>query len=302
MSTPATRACRSQTRSGSPDSEAGRAGRRRHIQRAARGCASRPDLRWLCMRSPLTGRRAAAQSLLKLRCPLPANLAGYQVFTVLLEWVLQDEDSVLDLVDGALFTLEAYRRGDAAQELRALLRLGGSVWTVASNDQALVLAVEEAAQQSFDDATSPPDSLSNELSVAWSNAYGRTPDASDSWDHAIKAVEHVLIPLVAPNQSKPNLGHVVGSLDAQGQLWRWCCRATICLMRRRRSSQCFVSCGRTMTATAVGRRAFRRCRKRARWSRSPSRSCSGSHARRAAVGLARLARSVRSRPSLLDRV
>lgn len=239
---------------------------------------------------------------LKLRCPLPANLAGYQVFTVLLEWVLQDEDSVLDLVDGALLTLEAYRRGDAAQELRALLRLGGSVWTVASNDQALVLAVEEAAQQSFDDATSPPDSLSNELSVAWSNAYGRTPDASDSWDHAIKAVEHVLIPLVAPNQSKPNLGHVVGSLDAQGQLWRWCCRATICLMRRRRSSQCFVSCGRTMTATAVGRRAFRRCRKRARWSRSPSRSCSGSHARRAAVGLARLARSVRSRPSLLDRV
>lgn len=152
-------------------------------------------------------------------------------------------------------------------------------------------------------STTPPRrrTVSTTLSVAWSNAYGRTPDASDSWDHAIKAVEHVLIPLVAPNQSKPNLGHVVGSLDAQGQLWRWCCRATICLMRRRRSSQCFVSCGRTMTATAVGRRAFRRCRKRARWSRSPSRSCSGSRAKRA-VGLARLARSVRSRPSLLDRV
>jgi hypothetical protein len=34
------------------------------------------------------------------------------------------------------------------------------------------------------------------LVVAWTKAYGREPDASDASDHAVKAVEALLLPVV----------------------------------------------------------------------------------------------------------
>lgn len=38
-------------------------------------------------------------------------------------------------------------------------------------------------------------------------------DASDGWDHAAKAVEAILIPIVVPSQAGPHLGHVLGALE-----------------------------------------------------------------------------------------
>ncbi|MCW2513600.1 MAG: hypothetical protein JWR11_2642 [Mycobacterium sp.] len=64
------------------------------------------------------------------------------------------------------------------------------------------------------------DEASTELKEARSNAFGRNGDPSDAWDHSIKALEDLLIPIVVPNQAKPNLGHVVGQLRNQGQLWK----------------------------------------------------------------------------------
>lgn len=66
----------------------------------------------------------------------------------------------------------------------------------------------------------PTDEASIELQAAWSATYGRSPDPSDSWDHSIKAVEAVLVPLVVSSQHKAQLGHVVGHLSSQGHLWR----------------------------------------------------------------------------------
>ena len=52
-------------------------------------------------------------------------------------------------------------------------------------------------------------------------AYGRQQDASDAWDHAIKVVKAVLIDVVVPKKTNPNLDHVLlGHLQRQGNLLR----------------------------------------------------------------------------------
>jgi hypothetical protein len=84
----------------------------------------------------------------------------------------------------------------------------------------LVRRVDATASAAFEQAKSPADTASEELDEAWQRAYGREPDPSDAWDHAIKAVEAVLIPIVVPNQAKPTLGHVVSHLDRHGLLWK----------------------------------------------------------------------------------
>jgi hypothetical protein len=45
-------------------------------------------------------------------------------------------------------------------------------------------------------AISPGDVVSAEPKGAWPVAYARDSDAWDAWDHSIKAVEKMLIPIV----------------------------------------------------------------------------------------------------------
>jgi hypothetical protein len=127
-------------------------------------------------------------------------------------------DLMLDVVDAALHLDEFYDW--QINSLDEVLKLGGSVWQVDSDQKRLVRRVDATAQSAFQDASSPADVASAELQEAWSGAYGRNPDASDAWDHSIKAVEAVLIPVVTPNKAKANLGDVVGSLGSQGSLWK----------------------------------------------------------------------------------
>ncbi len=65
----------------------------------------------------------------------------------------------------------------------------------------------------------PGDQASAELVEAWAKAYGLAPDPSDAWDHAIKAVEAVLIPIVVPAKAKATLGDVLGALKANPKGW-----------------------------------------------------------------------------------
>jgi hypothetical protein len=51
-------------------------------------------------------------------------------------------------------------------------------------------------------------------------AHARDPNPGDAWDHAIKGVEAVLIPIVVPKKDKPNLGDVIGQLRGQPHLWK----------------------------------------------------------------------------------
>lgn len=129
----------------------------------------------------------------------------------------RDEELFLDVIDATL----ALRSPSAkAPELERALKLGGSVWTVADDGKGLQRRVDESAAAAMAQAASPADSASEELSTAWTAIYGREPDPSDAWDHAIKAVEAVLIPLVVPKKKKATLGDVVGQLSANPSGWK----------------------------------------------------------------------------------
>lgn len=69
-------------------------------------------------------------------------------------------------------------------------------------------------------AVAPHDAASKELGEAWRKAYGQHTDPSAAWDHSIKAIEHILKPVVCPNKAKATLGSIVGDLCAQAHLWK----------------------------------------------------------------------------------
>ena len=128
------------------------------------------------------------------------------------------DDKLLDIVDAVLYLKEMAL--DARHSLDELLTLGGSVWRVDPDGRRLIRRVDETAVAAFEAASSPDDAASAELREAWTSAYGRHPNASDAWDHSIKAVEAVLIPIVTPNKAKATLGDVVGILSSQGTQWQ----------------------------------------------------------------------------------
>lgn len=143
---------------------------------------------------------------------------GGEIMEALVAKASLDEEFCLDLLDAGLHVWEAWNRWRA---LDAILVAGGSVWKVEGDKHvSLTRVVGDEQQAAFNQAVAAQDEISSELREAWSNAYGRGGDASDAWDHAIKALEEVFIPVVVPKQSKPNLGHVVGQLRNQGNLWK----------------------------------------------------------------------------------
>jgi hypothetical protein len=137
----------------------------------------------------------------------------------LMELATKQEEDFLDVVHALLQKRLGYEYQD---DLEALLKTGGSVWC--QRDGGLILRVDEVSQQAFDGVGARVDNASAELREAWSLAYGRNPDASDAWDHAIKAVEAALSPVVMPNETKPTLGKIIGHLSATNHrnrpLWK----------------------------------------------------------------------------------
>lgn len=88
------------------------------------------------------------------------------------------------------------------------------MWTVRADGSGLDRRVDGAAEALASEAMGPTDQASSQLGEAWAAAYGRQSDPSDAWDHAIKALEAVLIPIVVPRKEKATLGDVLGQLKA----------------------------------------------------------------------------------------
>lgn len=127
----------------------------------------------------------------------------------------RDEDLYMDCVDATLHLA----KGNNSSGLREILKVGGSVWTVREDGLGLERRVPEAMAQAYSRTVAVTDTASEELRQAWAAIFGRNPDPSDGWDHTIKAVEEVLIPIVVPKATKPNLGTVAGELKANPGQW-----------------------------------------------------------------------------------
>lgn len=127
----------------------------------------------------------------------------------LLNIAARDDDLMLDVLDATLSKSVARTQ----KKLRELLRDAASAWTVTEDGRSLVRRVGRAAESAYSDAASVDDSASAELSEAWLAMYGTSPNYSDAWDHAIKAMEAALVPIVAPKNSRATLGTVTTELE-----------------------------------------------------------------------------------------
>ena len=148
-----------------------------------------------------------------LRVPLSPGDRGLSWYHELMGWCEDDDERLLDIIHAAIQTVET-----PWVALDTMLTLGGSAWT--ATERGLQRRVAPSSYDSFLRAIRPEDNASDELSEAWANAFGRNPDASDAWDHAIKATEAMLIPAVVPKQAKATITHVIKAVETQGHLWR----------------------------------------------------------------------------------
>lgn len=155
-----------------------------------------------------------------VRVPLPINYADY-LFRAYWARIEGSEESILDTVDALLkMAPDVYEGFEKwAEKLENILLAGGSVWTVNTDLDGLERRVAQTSSDAFQQAVAPGDDAAEELSTAWALAYGRNPDPSDAWDHAIKAVEATLIPIVVPNKAKATLGDVAGVLKSTPSSW-----------------------------------------------------------------------------------
>jgi hypothetical protein len=180
-------------------------------------------LNWFAEISALSSRMQTEAVIrhiaMELRLPAPPGPDVRAIGEALLNRAGKDQDFCLDLLDIALHLLGDI--GDTAPQLEMILRASGSVWKVASNGRALELVVDKAMQATYEAAILPQDEAAAELAEAWAKAFGRSLDPSDAWDHAIKAVECVLIPVVVPNKPKATLGNVVGTLGSAQSASNW---------------------------------------------------------------------------------
>ena len=107
---------------------------------------------------------------------------------------------------------------DDVRALDRILEQGDSIWR--ATERGIELRVDPTVVAAFEEATAQPDAVSEQLAEAWTQAYGRQPDPSDAWDHAIKAVEATLIPIVCQNNAKATLSNVIGELSSQSHRWK----------------------------------------------------------------------------------
>ena len=134
---------------------------------------------------------------------------------------VKNDDLFLDCVEGALrLDARSHFTGKRDDKLDDLLALAGSAYKVSDDRLHLVDVASKQVEKTKTKALSVQDEASEELSEAWVKAYGRSPDASDAWDHAIKAVEAVLRPAVEPNNGKATLGSMIAVLNKKPSDWR----------------------------------------------------------------------------------
>jgi hypothetical protein len=136
---------------------------------------------------------------------------------------MADEIQFLAVIDALLEDLHSTvgtRITRLINQLEQYLRLGNSTWTIAPDRRSLTSRVDPTAEQVVVQVIAPQDAASDDLATAWRATYGREPDPSDAWDHSIKAVEHILKPVVCPNNAKATLGNVLGDLRSQPHRWK----------------------------------------------------------------------------------
>jgi hypothetical protein len=108
--------------------------------------------------------------------------------------------------------------------LERMLQEAGSVWKVGFDDDTqafgLQRRVDETATAAAEATMGGATRASEHLRIAWNAAYRREPDASKTYNHAIKAVEAAARPIVTPNDANATLGRMINAMNSKPDKWR----------------------------------------------------------------------------------
>jgi len=124
-----------------------------------------------------------------------------------------DETTLLNVVD---YLLSKSPRVWAARELLAdTLEEGGSLWVPKMVDDRWELQERVGAEMEsvLSKAVAPGDNASTHLAKAWSECFGRSPNAGAAYDDAVKSLEAAFQPIVSPKDMKATLGTIIRDIE-----------------------------------------------------------------------------------------
>lgn len=114
---------------------------------------------------------------------------------------------------------DLWRGSDEIKKLNGYLLEAGSVWCVGTRQgkPGLLRRMPDGVKVAAEAAMQKPNA-GKRLAAAWEEAYGVTPDPSNAYALAVKAVEDASIPVVPTGKAEPTLGDVIRTID--GGTWR----------------------------------------------------------------------------------
>lgn len=169
-------------------------------------------------RVPDTDRLRLMQVALRMSAPLSWQDGGHSALRSLVERMGEDRELALDVLD---FLVQTAAAADYADNLNAMLVLGGSEWEVAAVDDRRQLARRSVGpvRESIDAVRTDSQRAHHHLVQAWSQLNGRRPDPSAVYREAVKAVEAVARPIVSPHNPRATLGTVIRDIRAKPEKW-----------------------------------------------------------------------------------
>ena len=136
--------------------------------------------------------------------------------------VKSDSETFLDVIDFLVAYIERYDwKKDSYAELNELLRQAGSLWTVSTDldPPTLTRVIDRASTEVAAAVLAIDDRPSQHLRKAWSDVYGRNPDASDGYREAVRAIEAAAQPVVSPEDKMATLGKMITAMRAKPAKW-----------------------------------------------------------------------------------
>ncbi len=147
---------------------------------------------------------------------------AYGAADSLLQRVANDDELALEVVNLLLFWMSDSHLGiEAGKKLQFMLETAGSAWTVAYREGEplhLERRVLEPVWERFVEV-SATGRAGEHLRLAWTETYGRDPNASAAYREAVRAVEAAGARVISPDNRRTTLGTMIRDFRAKPEKW-----------------------------------------------------------------------------------
>jgi len=156
-----------------------------------------------------------------LRAQLSYGKHGFDAFQELFRHINANQNLKLDVVEGILRIEGSPYSG--TNELEDILFESGSKWKVVSDEETGVFSLQERVDETvtlaFEDLAAHSNDMSHYMVRAWNEAFGRSPNSSETYANSIKAIEAASWPVVIPGNNRATLSTIIRELEEHPELF-----------------------------------------------------------------------------------